>query len=281
VSRLASLIKIAESESLGPLASWVQKRLSNKSIAPGSFKEAYAKSKVGPEREKLVLEAALKQGKPKNLVPIKVALPDGGSVEYSVMPDYITIDGVRVMLSGQTAQKIADAFGMVLPTRQMSKQIYNAADGKAFVTPFSASGFTDANGKYWSAKEFALNKIGDADGSIQFNQNIDKAFEGKPDVKLKAGFMKDITQPSNENKLGLYGLYYKDKPIQDTISTPHDIKYHNEYASSFRGVDGKVKITAPDGSSKELPMDQAMKIPEIAKTIGDPGSNSVRRYNLD
>lgn len=246
----------------------------------GAFKEQYLKLPPGPAREKLVYDAVIAQGKPVNLVPVKVALPNGGFVEYKVTPDWLMVDGIRVMLSGQTAQKIADHFNMVLPTRNMSKQIYNAADGKAFVTPFSASGFTDANGKYWDAKQFCLNKIGDSDSSVQFNQNVDKAFQGK-DVKLKAGFMKDITQPAIDDKLGLYGLFFKEKPIQDTISSPHDTKFHGEYASGARMIDSKIKIINPDGSIKEIPMDDALKNPDIAKTIADPGANGIRRYKLN
>jgi hypothetical protein len=92
------------------------------------FKEEFLKTPPGPKREELVYQEVIKRGKPTNLVPVSVTLPDGTKVIYKVMQDYINIDGIRVPMTGVTAQRIADHFGMNLPTTKMSKQIWQAAD---------------------------------------------------------------------------------------------------------------------------------------------------------
>ena len=67
-------------------------------------------------------------------VPIAATLPDGtqlaGTIE--VMPDYLAVgsddDFVRMPMTPQTAQQIADLFGCMLPTRKMVDAIDAAAE---------------------------------------------------------------------------------------------------------------------------------------------------------
>lgn len=243
-----------------------------------SFKDDFLKLKPGPQREALVYAAAIKQGPPKKLIPITVKAPDGSKIIYKTMPDYLTIDGLRVPISGATAQKLADAWGMQLPTTKMSKQIWQAADTKIMPTPLSAGGHI--NGKYYSGKEVVQHKIGDSDSSIAYNQMIDKELEGKTPT-LVAGHMKDIVQPADPNKLGLYGWYDKSgKPTQYSHHTPHDIKYHTEYGAGARFIDDAITVINPDGSVNKsiTTIDQLQKNPTLFKTISvDPG---VKRYNV-
>lgn len=61
------------------------------------------------------------------------------TIHYQVMREYLTVgntrDHVIVPLIPATAQKIADTFGCILPTRKMVDQIFNAAPVKLSALP--------------------------------------------------------------------------------------------------------------------------------------------------
>ena len=79
------------------------------------FKEDYAKfSQPSRERENFVYNAVINLSKEQitgNMKPVTVSKPDGTKVTYKVMPDYLMVEGMRVPMSGITAQKVADHFG--------------------------------------------------------------------------------------------------------------------------------------------------------------------------
>lgn len=243
-----------------------------------SFKEEFLKSKPGAAREALIFNEVIKRGPPKELVPVTVTTPDGSKITYRVMPDYVMIEGIRVPMAGMTAQRVADYFGMKLPTPKMSKQIWDAADTKIMPTPLSAGG--TIGGKYYSPQEVVERKISDSDSSVAYNQMIDKQLSKKTDTPtLVAGHMKDVVQPVDPNKLGLYGWYGKDgKPVQYSPNTPHDISIHTEYGAGTRLVADKVTITRPDGKIETRTMDEVQSDPNLFKAISNSPGNS--RYNL-
>lgn len=239
-----------------------------------TFKSKFAKMPQGPAREELIYQEAIKQGTPKNLVPITVQTANG-PLTYYVMRDYLTVDGVRVPLTGQTAQRIADYFGMYLPTTKMSKQIWTAADGKIQPPPLSAGGVI--GGKNYTGEQVVATKIGDSDTSLAFNDRIEEELaklKTQTPPALVAGHMKDIVQPTRDGKLSLYGYYDKNgNPIQSSPFTPHDTTGHTEYASSARLVGGTVKF-----NGKTMSFEEAMKDPEISKALSvTPG---LSRYKV-
>lgn len=241
------------------------------------FRDKFAKMPQGPAREELIYQEAIKMGPPKNLVPITVQLPDGSKLTYYVMSDYLTLDGIRVPLTGQTAQRIANHFGMYLPTTKMSKQIWTAADGKIQPAPLSAGGVI--GGKNYTGEQVVATKIGDSDTSVAYNQRVEEELKkqhGNTPPKLIAGHMKDIVQPTRDGKLSLYGYYDKNgKPIQHSPFTPHDTTGHTEYLSSARLVGGTVKY-----NGQTMNFEEAMKNPEIAKAISvTPGITKYKVKN--
>ncbi len=237
-----------------------------------SFKDQFLSLKPGPEREKLIFDAVMAKGKPTDaqLVPVTISLPDGSKLTYKVLPDFLQIDGIRVPVTGVTAQRIANAFGMSLPTAKMSKQIWDAADTKLAPQPMSAGGVI--GGKHYSGQEVVDHKISDSDTSIAFNERIDNQLKGKKPA-LVAGSMKDIVSPDKEGHLGLYGLYHTNgKAIQDSSITPHSIHDHTEYASGVRLVSGDVTITKPDGTTEVKKMDQVFQDPNLGKALSNTGA---------
>jgi hypothetical protein len=244
-----------------------------------SFKEQFLALKPGPQREKLIYDTIIARGKPKDssLVPVTVALPNGSKLTYKVLPDFLQIDGIRVPVTGVTAQRIANAFGMSLPTAKMSKQIWDAADTKLAPQPMSAGG--NINGKYYSGQEVVSHKISDSDTSVAFNDRINNQLAGKTPA-LVAGSMKDIVAPDKEGHLGLYGLYHTNgKAIQNSAITPHSTHDHTEYASGVRLVSGDVTITNPDGSKQTKKMDEVFSDPNFGKALSNTGL--LNKYKTD
>lgn len=245
-------------------------------FADSDFKRKFLSLGPGKEREDLIYQAAISRPLPK-LVPIKVKDPSGIIVKYDVMPDYLTIDGIRVPLSPITAQRIANHFGMTLPTAKMSKQIWQAADGKVTPTPMSAG--ATIGGKFYTGQQVVDSKIGTSDTSEAFSQKVDdqirKEYQDKSPT-LIAGHMKDITLPDTGNKERTHavGWYSKDgKPIQGGNGiTMHDL-HHAEYASGTRLIGNKFTFTLPNGKTVgPLTIEELQSNPEfkdLAKTISN------------
>ncbi len=241
-----------------------------------SFKDKFLKLKASPERESLVFDEIIKR-KPIKLVPITVPGPFGTKVTYKVMPDYITIDGIRVPMSGQTAQKVANYFGMHLPTSKMSKQIWDAADVKVRPPPLSTGG--RIGGKYYSGEDVVRGKISDSDSAVAYSQMIADEIKGRKG--LKAGHMKDVIAPEGDpNKLGLYGWYGpKDgKPIETSIQTGHDTSIHTEYGAGTRLIADQITVTLPSGKVINTTMDKLRNHPEMHKAISNAAG--ISKYNI-
>lgn len=228
-----------------------------------SFKDEYAKfDKPSPEREAFVLRAILSLPKEQilnSMRTITVDGPNGTKISYKVMPDYIKIDGVRVPMSGNTAQRVADHFGLNLPTPKQVQEIYQNADVKVSAKPLSGSG-VNVGGKQYSGKDVVNTGVGYSPFALAYNDKVDKQLEeqGYSGEGIVAGFAKDITPPVN-GKLGLYGLFdSKGKPIQGgSGETPHDTSVHTEYGTYVRLVSPKVTVTYPDGHTEVKPASEA------------------------
>jgi hypothetical protein len=230
------------------------------------FKEDYAKfTKPSAEREAFVLKTLLSLPRDqvvKNMRPITVKRPDGSTVTYKVMTDYITVDGMRVPMSGNTAQAVADHFGLALPTAQMAQDIYNNADVKVAAQPLSGTG-TTIDGRHYSPDDVVRNQgVGYAPFAVSYNDRVNQQLADKGATpggnQIVSGFAKDIVAPPAPGRLGLYGLYdNKGKPIQGgNGETPHDTAVHTEYGSYVRLVSPEVTITYPDGRTETKPVNQ-------------------------
>ena len=267
---LAEIIKEA-----GALTNLVRKHL-----APitSDFKTQFLKLPAGPAREELVYNEIIRRKPFAKMVPITVDGPNGTKITYKVMPDYITLDGLRVPMAGATAQKVANYFGMSLPTSKMSKQIWDAADLKIRPPPLSSGGFI--GGKYYSGKEVVDKKISDSDSAIAYSEMIESEIEKSDKAELVAGHMKDVIMPEGDpNKLGLYGWYGKEgKPIQYSAQTPHDTTVHTEYGAGVRLVDKNITITTPDGKSIKTTMDTLLSHPEMYAAVSK--NMGAKKYNV-
>jgi hypothetical protein len=232
-----------------------------------SFKEEYAKFKQpSPEREQFVLKfikSLPKEQIVRSMKPITITRPDGVKITYKVMPDYVMIEGMRVPMSGATAQKVADHFGLSLPTAAIAKEIYQNADVKVEAKPLSGSG-VEVEGKQYSGRGVTTKGVGYAPFAVNYNDKINNQLKekGVKGDEIVSGFAKDIIAPVKPGQLGLYGLFdSKGKPIQGgTGSTPHDTSIHTEYGSFVRLVSPDAVITYPDGRTEKKPLKDVYQI---------------------
>jgi hypothetical protein len=239
-----------------------------------SFKDKFLATRPGPAREALIYNEVISMGPPKNLVPVTIDGPGGSKITYRVMPDYLMIEGIRVPMTGVTAQRIANHFGMTLPTTKMEKQIWDAADTKIPPKPMSAGGVI--GGKYYTGQEVVNSKINTSDTSVAFNDKLNKELEGK-NPTLVAGHMKSIVQPEDPNRLGITGWRFSNgEPIQKGNISMHDIDQHSEYASGTRLVSDEVEVKLPDGKVVKTTMDKLLSDPTLYKAVSQ--SKGLKKY---
>lgn len=204
-------------------------------LAPqrGKFKEHFALVSGGA-REKLVLDyvyAGLADT-PK-LVPIKKQTPSGLTVEVMVMPQFFSIEGIPIQVTPVTAEKILKYFNLTLPTKEITKSVYE----NARIIP----GKPDMG---------LLNPT--SDNLLEY---VKRLKQNRPDIKeneLIAGEFKELERPheGKENRTFAYGLMTNNQVAQDFQgSTMHDSNYV-DYSHAVRGVGG-IKLNHPQ-TNKEV-----------------------------
>lgn len=247
------------------------------------FKEQYANLKPGAARENLVYQYAIMQGKPKT-VPITVPGPNDTKITYKVMPDFLMIEGIRVTLTPPTAQRIANHFGMQLPTAKMADQIYQNST-KIPARPLSGSGVT-IDGKRYSGDQVVSNLISDSKANIEYNRIVEEQLKSKEIDPNKPvdGWAKTIVQSDRPDRTAFYGMWANpnnpnDKPIQGGSGvSSHDLN-QTEYCSQARFVSNDVVVTKPDGSQINTTLDKVLKTKELAKSLTFTPAKGVQTYN--
>ncbi|OAI57679.1 hypothetical protein AYO47_07745 [Planctomyces sp. SCGC AG-212-M04] len=193
-------------------------------------------------REQVLVQAVLEGNVPEFLrtwTPVEVKWTDAAGKEhvavYEVMPDYLAVgsdeDFVRIPISPQSAQTIADAFGAVLPTVKMVEDITKAAKVRLEPQPLtedrdSVAAFLKSNGLI---EEQRAEQTG-----------------------LIAGIKKDVvlTNRLNEkaNRVAIYGWHHRDgKPIQ-----PLTIVHVNWYVDYSHGIRLVKRAMTVDGRPRDL-----------------------------
>lgn len=190
----------------------------------------------------------------KQLVPVAVT-EGNNTLIYSVTPDYLSIgndsDYFRVPLGGPDSQRVADAFGCVLPTPKMSDQIWKAAKVKLAPKPLPTDKMTD---------------VGTFD---HHNQIIQKQLEdsGHKAGELVAGSKKDVVVSNDliNGRLGIHGLHDQSgKAIQGGGLSKHDSNY-KDYSSGTRLVD---RAAILNGQRVDLVKD-VLQNPEYAYLVNN------------
>jgi hypothetical protein len=183
----------------------------------------------------------------------------GGTI--AVMPDYLAIgsdeDFVRIPMTPQTAQRIADRFGCTLPTRKMVDAIDAAAEVRLAPQPLAED--------RESIAAFLLS-----------NEKIETQRAGKPLGALTIGAKKDVVLTprihERPDRVAIYGWRQLDgKPIQP-LTTVHVNRYV-DYSHGVRLVRDWITIDGEVAKITDLLPD-----PRRCALVSDEGAIDPPRY---
>lgn len=199
-------------------------------------------------------------------VPVRGTIKQNGKertiqTTIEVMPDYLAIGGnddfVRMPMTPQTAQRFADKFGYILPTRKLVDAIDAAA--KVHLAPHPMTEAREAMETF-----------------VEHQQIIERQRGNKPLGQLVTGIKKDIVLTprifERPQRLAIYGWRQLDgKPIQP-LTIVHWDRYV-DYSHGARLVRNEITI---DGKSMRI--DEALTSPDLNGLVSDEGPMSPPHY---
>lgn len=183
------------------------------------------------------------------------------AVTLEVIPDYIAVgsdsDFVRVPMTPQTAQQIADKFGCTLPTRKMVDAIDRAAEVRLAPHPMTVEREAIAT--------FA-----------EHNAIVEKQRRDKPLGLLTIGSKKDIVLTprifEKPQRLAIYGWrQLNGQPIQ-----PLTIVHWNRYVDYSHGV--RLVRDSVELDGKNVKISDLLADPDRCGLVSDEGPMKPPRY---
>jgi hypothetical protein len=182
-----------------------------------------------------------------------------GTIE--VLPDYLAVgsdeDFVRIPMTPQTAQRIADQFGCVLPTRKIVDAVDAAAEVRLAPQPLTED--------RESVAAFVLS-----------NDKIERQRKGKPLGALTIGAKKDVVLSprilERPDRVAIYGWRQLDGiPIQPLTNVHVD--WYVDYSHGVRLVGDALTI---DG--KPTCLSNVLRDADRSKLVSDEGPINPPRY---
>jgi len=256
-----------------------------------SFEQDFAKTPAGPQRERLVYQAVVSQGKPTDLWPVTVNGPQGTKITFYITRDFLKVGNQYLPMTATTAQMIANKFGMYLPTNTIADHVWaaaKAAGSTVNVDPLSGTGYQGADGKWYSGADVANKRIGTTDAAVEFSKRVNQQVSQNPNsqkglVDIGSGG-KWLTVPPASGSLGLHGIRQPGGMLQSGYGTKHpNYEDHVEYGTYVRLVDNKVTVQHADGRKESMTMDQFIKSPYRSALFmegQDIRDGSIAQYNI-
>lgn len=179
------------------------------------------------------------------------------TVTIWVTSDYLSIgsdsDFVRMPMNPLTAQRVADQFGLMLPTRKIVDLIYQYAAIK--MTPSTMN-----PGPLMSSNDYIKNH----------NDKIEKALTSNQKRSLIiAGHKKDlvITNRLNEKarRVAIYGWHRKNGKAIQPLSIVHD-QYYADYSHGVRLIAPTMLM-----NGQEVPITEVLEDSGFASLLSDEG----------
>jgi len=217
------------------------------------------------QREEAILAEILAGNIPSFLrdfkeIEVSRKLKDGRThaIKYKVMPDVLAIgsdsDFVRMPMSPLAAQTIADKFGCILPTTQMSDDIYKHAETK--LTPSPMSG-----GQYPNWQQRMTKNEFYTEHQRLVEEKCRKA--GHQNGMLIAGHKKDVIITnflnSHKDSVVIYGWHDSrngGKPIQG-YGWGHEVTYA-DYSHGIRLIASEVEVDGEKMDIKDVLADSTL-----------------------
>ena len=205
----------------------------------------------------------------RELQPVRVVTEQNGktlNAVYWVMPDYLAIgtadDYVYMPMNPLTAQRVADHFGFLLPTRKMVDDIFAQSKMQLKPEPLPASA-SMVTTKYYK----------------KHNDLIRTQIARSGHDQLVTGHKKDVVLSNKlcqaRRRVAIYGWHKKaGQPIQP-LSTVHDEKYA-DYSHGIRLVSNMMVV---DGI--ETPTVEVMQSLRLSPLVSDEGLLRQTRIALD
>ena len=227
----------------------IPKRLQNSQCGSSFMKSV--ESMTFAEREEKIFEEISNGNIPqflRTLIKLESEFIDAAgnthTIVYEVMPDYLSIgsdqDYCRVPMGPKTAQKIADLFGAILPTRKLVDNIYKYSDIKLEPVTYAPVG---------NLSEL-VPKFVKHNNDIEKQLKISEAKLGQ----LIAGIKKDvvisnkIVDTKRPNHVVIYGWHKLDgSPIQPLTNIHFDS--YTDYSHGVRLINSDVLV---DGELKKI-----------------------------
>jgi hypothetical protein len=230
--------------------------------APGGTAVFRRLAKLSPaDREEAIAHELLRGNLPlvlRTWQPITIRGKDKAGREHSVtvevMPDYLAIgsdtDFIRVPMTPQTAQRVADAFGCALPTCKLVDEVYRRATVRPDPIPLT------------EAREAT-------ETFVRHNELIERQRAGKILGNLVAGIKKDVVVSNRlaekPNRVAIYGWYKLDgTPIQ-----PLSIVHRDTYVDYSHGVRLVRRTVIVDGKPRDIR--QVLHAADLAELLSDEG----------
>jgi hypothetical protein len=215
------------------------------------------------EREAVVLQEILSGNIPTFLRQFKSVPISDSELRSTIeaMPDYLAVgsdaDFVRIPMTPQTAQQLADRFGCILPTRKMVDAIDAAAEVRLAPQPLSED--------RESIAAFLLS-----------HEKIEQQRAGKPLGALTIGAKKDIVLTprihERPDRVAIYGWRQLDgQPIQ-SLTTVH-VNWYVDYSHGVRLVRDEMQI---DGQPAKV--SEVLRDPQRCELLSDEGPIDPPRY---
>lgn len=222
-----------------------------------------------------VLEAAQRGDLvPWPMVPVVFRDAAGHTLVVNVASDYLAVgetpaDAMRMPLTPLTAQKVADALGMLLPTPKMVKTIHEQAAHR-----LSTGGLVP--NKYANLAQYAAQ-----------NARIFDELAGR--TGLTSGHKKDVVlgNQAKPNKVLIYGWM---KPVVPAgvdaapmMTAPWRIQsYSSVHGTDYVDYSHGIRLISPNATLDGEPVDLAavMQDPKLAALVSDEGPLRSLRYNV-
>ncbi len=174
-----------------------------------------------------------------------------------VLPDYLCIgsdrDFIRIPMTPIVAQKLADQFGFILPTRKLVDAIYQQADIKLPPSPMPAGPLMVTNNYY-----------------SRHQTTIESQLAGRSHTKLLAGHKKDIVITNRLNGLPHRVAIYGWHRLNGVAIQPLSLVHGNHYADYSHGV-RMIQSVMLVGSYKMFVSD-VLKNAKYAGLVSDEGA---------
>lgn len=212
------------------------------------------KALTARQQDSLIVKEVLSGNIPsflKRFVKIKTSISDKNGTKtkafYYVSPDYLAIgtdtDWVRMPMTPQAAQAIADSLHCFLPTRKMSNDVFNSAQVRLEPQPLTQN------------RESALT-------FLEHHQLIENQRNGEKG--LIVGIKKDIvlssqiTKHTKPNRVAIYGWHYPSgKPIQP-LYVGH-VDWYVDYSHGIRLVYDQIWVDKKPTSYQNILNDSTLK----------------------